>query len=184
MNCFLYIRTSTTDQKLGLEAQQVALRSWCAANGHTVAGEYVEQQSGQDLTGRPQARAAIDAACRSKGALVIFRLDRKGRSVIDLATTAKRILDAGATMISLAESWDLATPAGRFLYTILSGAAAYERDLISARTKAGLEVAKSKGVLLGSARVDAWGTPELNDKRLAGLARARQVLAAKRKAAQ
>ena len=80
----------------------------------------------------------------------LARLDRLGRSTIDLLTIVKQIADRGCLFKSLADPWaDTTTPAGRLMLTVLGGLAEFERELIKARTTEGRERAKRAGVKMG-----------------------------------
>jgi DNA invertase Pin-like site-specific DNA recombinase len=80
----------------------------------------------------------------------VTRLDRLGRSTIDLLTIVKQIADRGCLFKSLADPWaDTTTAAGRLMLTVLGGLAEFERELIKARTTEGRERAKRAGVKMG-----------------------------------
>ena len=82
--------------------------------------------------------------------IVVTRLDRLGRSTIDLLTIVKQIADRGCLFKSLADPWeDTTTAAGRLMLTVLGGLAEFERELIKARTTEGRERAKRAGVKMG-----------------------------------
>jgi DNA invertase Pin-like site-specific DNA recombinase len=82
--------------------------------------------------------------------VLINRLDRLARSTLDLLNIVDTISKAGSQFKSLADAWcDTTTPHGRLLLVVLSGLAAFERDLIMARTQAGIKRARELGVQFG-----------------------------------
>jgi DNA invertase Pin-like site-specific DNA recombinase len=97
---------------------------------------------------RPELQRLLKAL--EPGLMVVTRLDRLGRSTIDLLTIVKQIADRGCLFKSLADPWaDTTTPAGRLMLTVLGGLAEFERELIKARTTEGRERAKRAGVKMG-----------------------------------
>ena len=114
-------------------------RAYATARGWEVADEY--RDGGE--SGAKAARPALDrllAACRrgEVDAVVVAKLDRFGRSNRHLAALLGELDDEAIAFVSVAESVDSSTPSGRFLRTLLSGAAEFERDMILERTAAGL----------------------------------------------
>jgi len=97
----------------------------------------------------PELRSLVKSL--EPGAVVVVtRLDRLARSTIDLLTVVKQITDQGCLFKSLADPWcDTTTPTGRLLLTVLSGLAAFEVELIKARTMEGRERAKRAGIKMG-----------------------------------
>jgi DNA invertase Pin-like site-specific DNA recombinase len=85
----------------------------------------------------------------SIGRLVVVRLDRLGRSVRDLVDLSADMDRAGCELVSITEGIDTGTAGGRFLFHILAAVAQLEREMISDRTKAGMDAARRSGVLLG-----------------------------------
>jgi putative DNA-invertase from lambdoid prophage Rac len=82
-------------------------------------------------------------------AIIVWRLDRFGRSLPHLVSTLQELQDLGVAFVSLKESLDFTTAAGRLMAHILASFAAFERDLLSERVKAGMENAKRKGKKVG-----------------------------------
>jgi DNA invertase Pin-like site-specific DNA recombinase len=82
--------------------------------------------------------------------IVVTRLDRLARSTLDLLHTVDLITKAGAGFRSLADAWaDTTTPHGKLMLTVLGGLAEFERSLIMARTQAGIQRARERGVAFG-----------------------------------
>ncbi|MCA1907541.1 MAG: recombinase family protein, partial [Magnetospirillum sp.] len=99
--------------------------------------------------GRPGLEAAL-AVLTPGDSLVIWKLDRLWRSAKHALITLERVQSVGATLRSLTEGFDLDTPPGKLMATILAGFAEYERAVIQERTRAGLAAAKARGVRLGA----------------------------------
>lgn len=134
-----YARVSTHDQKLDL--QRDALR---AAGCSTI---FEDQTSGTRTkrTGLEQALDQLGAGV----VLVVWRLDRLGRSLSHLVEVLKLIESKGAGFVSLTEAIDTTSAGGRLVFHMMGALAEFERSLIVERTQAGLEAAKSRGVQLG-----------------------------------
>lgn len=137
-----YLRTSTEDQIHGIEAQR------------TVLGEYsvdewvVEHASGKSIDGRP-AFTALLARVAEGDTIVVTKLDRLARSVVDALTIFDQVGKVGCALIIHDLKVDTSTPTGRFMLTMLSAVAELERGFIADRTKAGLQAARESGVRLG-----------------------------------
>lgn len=143
-----YYRVSTREQGksgLGIEAQKQAVARFASSEGFTVAAEYVEVETGKGsdaLDRRPQLAAALAAARRHGGAVVVAKLDRLSRDVAFIAgLMAQRVPFIVA---------DLGAGADPFMLHIYAALAEQERRMISTRTRAALEAAKARGVRLGN----------------------------------
>ncbi|WP_264755273.1 recombinase family protein [Klebsiella sp. H-Nf2] len=101
---------------------------------------------------RPGLRRAI-RRLKPGDSLVVWKLDRLGRSVRDLITLVSELQDRGIHFRSLTDSIDTSTPAGRFFFHVMSALAEMERELIVERTRAGLAVAREQGRVGGRRRV-------------------------------
>lgn len=135
-----YARVSTNGQDLAGQEAELA-----AAGCGTV---YREKESGA-RTDRPELAKAT-ARLRSGDVLVVTRLDRLARSTRDLLNVLAHITDRKAGFKSLHDGWaDTTTPHGRLMLTVLGGLAEFERELIRARTGAGRERARARGVTFG-----------------------------------
>ena len=146
-----YIRVSTEDQKLGPEAQRAAIESGAGREGVEVVAWHVDHASGAaSIEERPGLLAAL-AGLRSHGAglLLVAKRDRLARDVVVASMIEKAAISAGARVLSIDGVGNGDSPADAFMRTILDGAAAYERALIRARTKAALAVKKARGEKLG-----------------------------------
>lgn len=133
------------------EVQLRELREWCKREKHTIVVEYVERLSGKNAR-RPQLQKLMRDATkglRDIDAVVVWRLDRFGRSVQDLYNLVAELKDAGISFICQKDSFDLTTPLGKAMFGMLAVFAEFERNVIAERTKAGLALARSEGRLPG-----------------------------------
>jgi putative DNA-invertase from lambdoid prophage Rac len=143
----LYARVSTNDQQT-LAMQSRVMREYAARRGWAIVLHVREVNSG---AARREAREKIlDAARRREIDLVlVWRLDRWGRSVTDLLATLQELEHLGVGFVSLTEALDLTTPAGRAMAGLLAIFAEFEREILRERTRAGLAHARENGKRLG-----------------------------------
>lgn len=143
MKAALYARVSTHDQQT-LPLQLKAMRQYTRKRKLTVALEIEEVGSGAKH--RPQ-REELLKACRRReiDVVIVWRLDRWGRSLADLVTTLQELTGLGIGFISLNEALDLTTPTGRAMAGMLSVFAEFEREIIRERVKAGIAQAREQG---------------------------------------
>lgn len=143
----LYARVSTNDQQT-LPMQMRALREYAARRGWTVTMQMKEVGSG--ATQRKMREKLIDAARRREiDVVLVWRLDRWGRSVADLLATLQELEHLGVGFVSLTEALDLTTPAGRAMAALLAVFAEFEREVLRERVRAGLAHARQNGKRLG-----------------------------------
>ncbi|ELZ4289297.1 MULTISPECIES: recombinase family protein [Enterobacteriaceae] len=138
-----YARVSTGDQNLDLQ-KTALVRAECEQI-------FEDTASGKNAR-RPGLRRAI-RRLKPGDSLVVWKLDRLGRSVRDLITLVSELQDRGIHFRSLTDSIDTSTPAGRFFFHVMSALAEMERELIVERTRAGLAVAREQGRVGGRRRV-------------------------------
>lgn len=155
MDVIGYLRVSTDEQAasgLGLEAQRKTIENEAAARGWNVTWMVDEGCSAKDLN-RPAIQAAL-AALENGGpkTLVVAKLDRLSRSLLDFATLLARAGNAGWEIVSLDLGVDTTTPMGRFVANLMANVAQLERELIGQRTKEALEAKRRQGVKLGRPR--------------------------------
>lgn len=142
-----YIRVSTARQGRsghGLEAQRATIERFAQAEGFEISGEYVEVETGKGsdaLDKRPQLKAALDEARKIKAHVIVAKLDRLSRDVHFISG-----LMAQRVPFIVAE---LGIDADPFMLHLYAAFAEKERALISQRTKAALQAAKARGVVLG-----------------------------------
>ena len=137
-----YARVSTEDQKLHL--QRDALR---AAGCDRL---FEEKSSG--VSGPMHARQEMLDYCRPKDVVVVWRLDRLGRSLRDLIDIVNRMRRRDVAFRSLHESIDTTTPAGRLTFHVFAALAEFEAAVVRERTRAGLAAARRRGTRLGRPR--------------------------------
>ena len=143
----LYARVSTHDQQT-LSLQRRAMRSYAARRGWTIAIEVKEVGSGASARELRQ-RLLESARRRDIDVVLVWRLDRWGRSMADLVTTLQELRDLDVGFVSLTEALDLTTPTGRAMAGLLAVFAQFEREILQERVRAGLAHARLKGKRLG-----------------------------------
>jgi DNA invertase Pin-like site-specific DNA recombinase len=137
-----YARVSTQDQKLDLQLDALSRAGVHADNIHT------DQASGARVTRKGLVNALRDA--RKGDVLVVWKLDRVGRSLPHLIRFLEELERAGVGFRSLTEAIDTTTAMGRLVLHVLAAMAQFERDLTRERTAAGMRAAKQKGIRLGA----------------------------------
>src|SRR5438874_2534317 len=143
----LYARVSTHDQQT-LPLQIRAMRQYAAKRGWTIATQIKEVGSGAAQRELRQALLAV-ARRREVDVILVWRLDRWGRSVADLVSTLQELQHLGVGFVSLTEALDLTTPAGRAMAGLLAVFAEFEREILHERVRAGLAHARLNGKRLG-----------------------------------
>src|SRR5450631_2579331 len=143
----LYARVSTHDQQT-LPLQMRAMREYAAKRGWTIAMQVKEVGSG--ALAREKRQQLIDAARRREiDVVLVWRLDRWGRSLMDLVATLQELIDLNVGFVSLTEALDLTTSTGRAMAGMLSVFAQFEHDILRERVRAGLDHARQNGTRLG-----------------------------------
>ena len=150
-----YVRVSTDEQGrsgLGLEAQEAALRHAAELRGWELVAIERDVGSGASRKRRPGLEQAL-TRCRSGETvgLVVAKLDRLSRSMLDFATLVEEAQRGRFGLVVLDQDFDLATASGRAMAGMLAVFATFERDLCSERTRAALAAARARGVVLGRA---------------------------------
>ena len=136
MRAACYARVSTRDQKT-LSAQIAAMRSYARKRKWQLVSEVREVGSGAEQ--RQKRQELIRAAIRRDiDTIIVWKLDRWGRSIVDLVSSLKDLTEVGVGFVSITEAFDLTTPSGRAFAGMLSVFAEFERDLLSERIKAGI----------------------------------------------
>lgn len=136
-----YARVSTDDQNLDMQIDK--LRSYGCQPDHI----HVETASGVAKK-RPKLEMALKDA-RSGDVFVVWKLDRLGRSMLDLLAKIDDMTRRGIGFVSLTEDINTTTPGGRLLMHVMGALAQFERDLIVERTRAGIAAARARGVQIG-----------------------------------
>ncbi|HEV3206710.1 MAG TPA: recombinase family protein [Terriglobales bacterium] len=165
----LYARVSTNDQQT-LSMQCRAMREYAARRGWTIALQVREANSGAS---RREAREKVLEAARRReiDLVLVWRLDRWGRSVTDLLATLQELEHLGVGFVSLTEALDLTTPAGRAMAGLLAVFAAFEREILGERTRAGLAHARQSGKRLGRPMTAGLQAPEIRKLHRAGVSK-------------
>jgi putative DNA-invertase from lambdoid prophage Rac len=150
MKTALYARVSTADQKT-LKSQLDEMRSFVRARKWSIALDVKEVGSGTKI--RPKREELLQAARRREvDAIVVWKLDRWGRSMRDLVTTLEELRELGVQFVSVRDALDFTTSTGRALAGMLAIFAEFERDILRERVKAGLEAARLEGRVGGRPR--------------------------------
>ena len=165
-----YARVSTNDQQT-LAMQNRAMREYAARRGWTIAVQVREVNSG--AAKREAREKLLEAARRREIDLVlVWRLDRWGRSVTDLLATLQELEHLGVGFVSLTEALDLTTPSGRAMAGLLAIFAEFEREILRERTRAGLAHARQNGKRLGRPQTAALRTSQVRKLYRAGVSKA------------
>jgi DNA invertase Pin-like site-specific DNA recombinase len=143
----LYARVSTHDQQT-LLLQMRAMREYATKRGWTIAAQIKEVGSG---AAERELREILMAAARRReiDVVLVWRLDRWGRSLVDLLVTMKELAQLGVGFVSLTEALDLTTPTGRAMAGLLSVFAEFEHEILRERIRAGIAEARLQGKHLG-----------------------------------
>src|ERR1700675_671650 len=149
----LYARVSTSNGQQDPEMQLRVLREYAKHREMTIVGEYIDRMTGSKDSRPSLNRLMADAGQRKFDAVLVWKLDRFGRSLRHLVNALAELEALGLTFISLRDNLDLSTPSGRLMFQIIGAMAEFERSLIQERVKAGLRNAKAKGKRLGRPRV-------------------------------
>lgn len=142
-----YARVSTSDQNLGLQLD--ALQRACC--------EQIFREEG--VSGVAAVRPALDAALlalKAGDVLVVWKLDRLGRSLAHLITLVSELGKRGVGFMSLSEAIDTNCASGRLLFHVMGALAEFERSLISERTRAGIAAARDRGARIGRPMKFSW----------------------------
>ena len=168
-----YARVSTQDQQtLALQRDAMAAyaqqRGWSIVTTITEVGSGVRERQQRDQLMRAARRREIDA-------IVVWRLDRWGRSVVDLVNTLHELHELGVGFISLHEALDFTTPTGRAMAGLLAIFAQFEREILRERVKAGIAQARRHGKRHGRPPSVAHRAPDV--QRLAAAGRSQSAIA-------
>ena len=166
----LYARVSTHDQKT-LPMQMRTMREYAAKRGWEIAVQIKEVGSGAV---ERELREKLMAAARRReiDGVLVWRLDRWGRSLADLVVTLKELAELGVGFVSLTEALDLTTPTGRAMAGLLSVFAEFEREILRERIRAGLIEAQRKGTKLGRPTTAAKKSGQIRKLHRAGVSKA------------
>src|SRR5262245_13316213 len=146
----LYARVSTLNGQQDPEMQLRELRDYAGQREMEIVGEYIDR----GISGARESRPALDsmlaeARRRRFDAVLVWKIDRLGRSLKHLVMTLADLQAVGVAFISLRDNLDLSTASGRLMFQIIGAMAEFERSLIQERVRAGLRHAKVRGKRLG-----------------------------------
>ena len=155
MKVAIYARVSTSDKEQNPDTQLMPLREFVKAQCWEVYLEYVDEAPANDLLHRTAWRELlVDASKRHFDLLLVWRIDRAFRSVLDAATTLERLRGWKVGLRSFTEPWlDTTSPFGEALYYITVAYAQLERGILRERVKAGMARAKQQGIQIGRPKV-------------------------------
>src|SRR5450432_854790 len=146
----IYARVSTSDQHC--ENQLKELREYVTRHGWKIAGEYVDQGFSGAKASRPALdRLMADAAQRKFDCIVVYKIDRFGRSVLHLNQQLAALSSHGVRFIATSQSLDTdeKNPTSRLLLQILASVSEFEREIIRELTLSGIKAAKVAGKVVG-----------------------------------
>lgn len=154
MRAALYARISTLDKGQDPDLQLRELRAYAAQRGWETV-EFIEQGVSGGKTKRPALDDLMKAAkARKIDAVVVWRMDRLGRSLQHLLSLLADFDALGVAFVTLREGIDMTTPTGRLMAHMIGAFAEFERERIRERVKAGVANAKAKGKRIGRRATD------------------------------
>jgi DNA invertase Pin-like site-specific DNA recombinase len=149
----LYARVSTLNNQ-DPEMQLAELREYAGRRGWQIVEEFTDQGVSGCKESRPALNRLMSDACRRRfDAILVWKIDRWGRSLKHLVASLAELDAFGIAFISLRDNLDLSTPSGRLMMQLLGAMAEFERALIQERVRTGLRNARAKGRRLGRPRV-------------------------------
>ncbi len=144
----IYCRVSTTDQSCS--RQERDLLEYAKKAGYSVVGVWKETGSGTKNNRTQRKQVMSLAQARKIDGILVTELTRWGRSTIDLITTLQDLARWGVSVIATTGlQFDLTTPQGKLIASVMASLAEFERDLVRERVRSGLAAARAKGKLLG-----------------------------------
>ena len=153
-----YVRVSSAEQAgsgLGLEAQRTAITEEAQRRGWELVAIYEDAAaSGKSTNGRPGLAQALEAVESDAAAgIVVAKLDRLSRSIVDFGTLLERSRKTGWALVALDLGVDTSSAAGELVANVMVSVAQWERRAIGDRTKAALQVKRDQGIVLGRPRL-------------------------------
>jgi DNA invertase Pin-like site-specific DNA recombinase len=162
----IYARVSTTNHGQDVSLQTSEQHQFAEARGWQVFDDYIDQGVSGSKDSRPELnRLMADARRRKFDIVLVWKLDRFGRSLRHLVNALAEFESLNISFVSLSDNLDLSTASGRLMFNIIGAMAEFERELIRERVKAGMRNAKAKGAHIGRPRtnVDASQIARLRD---------------------
>ena len=147
----IYGRVSTADQSVDMQASE--LTDYALNRGWQIVDRYLDCGVSGSKESRPALnRLMNDARQRKFDILLVWKIDRFGRSLKHLVNSLAELENVGVAFVSLRDSLDLSSPAGRLMAQLLGAISEFERSLITERVRAGIRNARAKGRRLGRPR--------------------------------
>ena len=145
-----YVRVSTKEQND--ESQRIAIERWLTGQGIDPAKVvwYADKASGRTMERPGWTRLANDLAAGQLAVIVVFRLDRLGRTVVGLSKLFEELKSRKVNLVSLSDGIDLSTPTGRMMANMLASVAEYHLEISGENQRAGIDAAKARGVYKGA----------------------------------
>ena len=149
-NVAVYARVSTSDKGQNPEMQLRELREYAGRRGWTIYSEYTDKGVSGTKDRRPQLDRLMSDAHECKfDVVLVWKIDRFGRSLKHLVTAIAEFEAYGIAFVSLKDNIDMSTPSGRLMFHVIGAMAEFERSLIQERVRGGLAKAKADGTVLG-----------------------------------
>lgn len=158
MKVAIYARVSTTDQDCEMQLRE--LREYCERRGWEIFGEFVDTGFSGSKASRPALdRLKRDARLFRFNCVLVWKLDRWGRSISDSLAGIQELVSLGIRWVAITQNLDTdeSNPMSRFMLHVMAAFAELEREMIRERTKAGVKSSRAKGT--------KWGRPERVFKR-------------------
>src|SRR6266478_10163471 len=169
MRTAIYARVSTTNHGQDASLQTSEMQQFVEARGWQLADQYVDQGVSGSKDSRPELnRLMADAKRRRFDVVLVWKLDRFGRSLRHLVNALAEFESLNIAFVSLSDNLDLSTASGRLMFNIIGAMAEFERELIRERVKAGMRNAKAKGIRISRPRANV-DTAQIAQLRAQGL---------------
>jgi DNA invertase Pin-like site-specific DNA recombinase len=153
MKVAIYARVSTLNHGQDVRLQTAEQHQFAQARGWQVFDDYVDQGASGSKDSRPELnRLMADAHKRRFDVVLVWKLDRFGRSLRHLVNALAEFESLGIAFVSLSDNLDLSTASGRLMFNIIGAMAEFERALIQERVRAGIRNARAKGKRIGRPR--------------------------------
>src|SRR5580704_8885947 len=150
MNAAIYARVSTTDQTNAIQVTE--LTDYVERRGWTLTNVYQDQMSGAKASRPGLDQLMSDARCRMFDVVVVWKLDRFGRSLVNCVSGIQELASMGIRFLATSQGLDTdeSNPASKLLLHILAAVAQFERELIRERVSAGMKAARKHGTKTGN----------------------------------
>jgi DNA invertase Pin-like site-specific DNA recombinase len=146
----IYVRVSSNKQDT--RSQTPDLERWAKAYADGGVRWYRDSASGKTMDRPGWKKLEADIATGAVARVVVWRLDRLGRTASGLTTLFDDLRRRGVTLVSVRDGLDLETPAGRLMANVLASVAAYETEIRGERIAAGQAAARAKGKTWGGSK--------------------------------